>query len=101
MGAVAMSDEDISELYSYIATAAVAKGASIVEANGCVGCHTTDGTPSAGPSFKGMGMLDDAYIRDAILSPNKDIAEGYSPIMPATEMSDEDIAEVTKYLKAL
>ena len=46
-------------------------------------------------------MLDDAYIRDAILSPNKDIAEGYSPIMPATEMSDEDIAEVTKYLKAL
>lgn len=101
MGAVTMSDEDISELYSYITTAAVAKGAGIVEANGCVGCHTTDGTPSAGPSFKGMGTLDDAYIRDAILTPNKDIAEGYSPIMPATEMSDEDIAEVTKYLKAL
>lgn len=101
MGAVTLSDDDIKEVYSYIATAAVAKGASIIEANACTGCHTTDGTPSAGPSFKGMSALGDAYIKDAILTPNKDIAEGFTPMMPATEMSDEDIAEVTKFLKAL
>ena len=101
MGAVALSDDDIKEVYSYISTAAVAKGAAIVDANGCTGCHTTDGTPSAGPSFKGMSSLEDTYIRDAILTPNKDIAEGYAPMMPATPMSDEDLVEVTKYLKAL
>ncbi len=101
MPATKMSDEDIAEVYSYIATAAVAKGAAIIESNGCMGCHTTDGTPSAGPSFKGMGTLDAGYIKDAILAPNKDIAEGFSPIMPATTMSDDEIAEVTKYLKAL
>ncbi len=101
MGAVPMSDDDINEIYSYISTAAVAKGKDIVDSNGCTGCHTTDGTPSAGPSFKGMNALSDIYIKDAILTPNKDIAEGFSPIMPATTMSDEEIAEVTKYLKAL
>ncbi|MBL4730525.1 MAG: cytochrome c oxidase subunit II [Sulfurimonas sp.] len=101
MGAVAMSDEDITELYAYIKTSAVSKGKDIVESNGCTGCHTIDGTPSAGPSFKGMGSLDAVYIKDAILNPNKDIAEGFAPIMPATEMSDEDISEVTKYFKAL
>jgi len=101
MGAVEMSDADIAEVYSYIKTAAVAKGKSIIDANGCTGCHTADGTPSAGPSFKGMSSRTDAYIKDAILTPNKDIAEGFSPMMPTTQMSNEDIAEVTKYLKAL
>ena len=101
MGAVAMSDEDITELYAYIATSAVSKGKDIIESNGCTGCHTIDGTPSAGPSFKGMGTLDATYIKDAILNPNKDIAEGFAPIMPATQMSDEDISEVAKYFKAL
>ncbi|NOR56069.1 MAG: cytochrome c oxidase subunit II [Sulfurovum sp.] len=101
MPATKMSDEDMKELYAYIATAAVAKGANIIEENGCTACHTNDGSASAGPSFKGMRTLEDAYIKDAILTPNKDIAEGFTPMMPASKMSDEDIAEVTKYLKAL
>jgi cytochrome c oxidase subunit 2 len=96
-----MSDEDLKELYDYIGSAASAKGKEIVEANGCVGCHTTDGTPSAGPSFKGMDSLDAAYIAEAIREPNKVIAEGYAPMMPATDMSDEDLSEVTKYFKSL
>ena len=101
MGAVEMNDDDIKEMFSYINTAVVAKGKEIVESNGCTGCHTIDGTISAGPSFKGMGSKDISYITDAIRKPNKDIAEGFSPMMPATNMSDEDIAEVVKLFKAL
>jgi cytochrome c oxidase subunit 2 len=101
MGAVEMNDDDIKEMFSYINTAVVAKGKEIIESNGCTGCHTIDGTISAGPSFKGMGSKDISYITDAIRKPNKDIAEGFSPMMPATNMSDEDIAEVVKLFKAL
>lgn len=102
MGATPMSDDDINEIISYIKTAAVAKGKEIVEANGCTGCHTTDGSASAGPSFKGLtDSRDAAYIKEAILTPGKVIAEGYADMMPPSEMTDEDIAEVVKYFKAL
>lgn len=101
MTPVPMSDDDIKELFSYISTAAVAKGADIADVNGCAACHTTDGTPGAGPSFKGMSSLDAAYIKDAILIPNKDIAEGFSAdIMPQFVLEEADVNELVKYLKA-
>lgn len=65
------------------------------EGFGCIGCHSVNGTPGAGPTWQGLYgkerpladgstvLADDAYIRNSILLPNSQIAEGFNPnIMP-------------------
>ena len=67
------------------------------EGFGCIGCHSVDGTPGAGPTWLGIygreELLDDGssvtvleeYIRNSILLPNEDIVEGFQPnLMPQT-----------------
>lgn len=67
------------------------------EGFGCIGCHSVDGTPGAGPTWLGVygreELLDDGrvvtvleeYIRKSILLPNEDIVEGFQPnLMPQT-----------------
>lgn len=64
---------------------------------GCNGCHTLDGTPGAGPTWLGLYgreeqltdgstvIVDEAYLYDSILNPNKQIVSGFNPnIMPQT-----------------
>lgn len=58
---------------------------------GCSGCHTLDGTPSAGPSWLGIYLreeqlddgttviADEAYLQESILDPNALIVEGFLP----------------------
>jgi cytochrome c oxidase subunit 2 len=68
-----------------------------VEGFGCIGCHSIDGSPGAGPTWLGAygreEMLDDGssvtvledYIRESILLPNEKIVDGYQPnLMPQT-----------------
>ena len=47
--------------------------------NVCIGCHAIDGAgPPIGPSFDGMGSrLTVDQIRQAILDPNAEVAEGF------------------------
>ena len=62
---------------------------------GCVGCHSLDGSPGAGPSWQGLWMrdeeltdgttvtADEEYIRSSILNPNEQIVVGFQPnVMP-------------------
>jgi mono/diheme cytochrome c family protein len=58
---------------------------------GCQGCHSLDGSPSTGPTFKGLFgstvkltngqtvKADDAYLLESILDPDKEIVTGYQP----------------------
>ncbi len=68
-----------------------------VEGFGCIGCHSTDGSTGAGPTWLRVygreEMLDDGssvtvlddYISESILLPNENIVEGYQPnLMPQT-----------------
>ena len=93
------------------------RGREIVENEGCIGCHSTDGTILAAPSFKGiMGRqttlvrggethtieADVRYIISAIKSPNAEIVQGYDPIMPAYDhLSDAEVKAVVEYLSTL
>ena len=54
-----------------------------------------------GPGLKGIGEKYDAqYLKDAILTPNKDVPEGFSAgIMPPFSMSDEDVTALVEYIK--
>jgi cytochrome c oxidase subunit 2 len=45
---------------------------------------------------------DDAYLRDSILQPRRDVVAGYDPIMPsyAGAVSDDDLQKLVAYLKS-
>ncbi len=94
------------------------EGLRLLKAKGCLGCHTTDGTPRVGPSFKGLYgreevvlsggvektiIEDEAYIRRALLQPTADVVKGFPPIMPsqAGVLSDAEIDAIIAYLKDL
>ena len=74
-----------------------AQGASFYESLGCVGCHSLNGSPGTGPTFKGLYgskvqlstgqtvTADDAYLLQSILDPDKQIVKGFQKgIMSAT-----------------
>ena len=69
-----------------------------------------------GPSFKGLYgrkekiadgtevTVDDAYIKESIYKPAAKIVQGYGPVMPAMyegKLSDQDVADITEYIKTL
>ena len=88
-------------------------GKRVYEKQGCNACHTVDGTPKIGPTWKGLwgknealiggrsAKVDENYIRDSILDPQKDIVNGFPPSMPVTKLSDREITGVIEYLKTL
>jgi cytochrome c oxidase subunit II len=95
-----------------------APGASLLEVKGCLACHTTDGTPKIGPTFKGLLgkkevvirngkereiVVDESFIRQTLLEPELDRVKGFPPIMPSQKglLTDEQIEEIVEYLKTL
>lgn len=81
---------------------AKSKGHELYDMNGCAGCHSIDSDAVlVGPSLKGIGDKSDVqYLKDAILNPDKDIAEGFAPgIMPPFTMSDDEVSALVDYIK--
>jgi len=92
-------------------------GKKLAQEKGCLGCHSLDGSPGVGPSFKGiMGRsgivltkgvertitVDDAYLRQSVLEPNADVVKGSPPIMPAfTDLSKDELTALVEYLKGI
>ncbi|MFO1434451.1 MAG: cytochrome c oxidase subunit II [Candidatus Competibacteraceae bacterium] len=90
------------------------EGENLFRAHGCSGCHGDNSTVHA-PSLQGVfGSLvhlesgdvvnaDEAYIRDSILLPRKQVVAGYAPIMPsfAGQLSEEDILKLIAYIQSL
>lgn len=97
----------------------VEAGFNVVKMNGCVACHSSDGTKLVGNSFKGIWgeqrqvlvdgeeqtvTVDEEYIRESIYEPNAKVVVGYNEgLMPAytDQISDEEIDQFIEYLKSL
>ena len=93
------------------------RGARIAELNGCLACHTIDGSQSVGPTWLGVYgteerlddgatvTVDDQYIRESIIDPEAQIVEGFLPnLMPSTFeqiLSEEEIDDLIEYIKSL
>ncbi|HEX4781764.1 MAG TPA: cytochrome c oxidase subunit II, partial [Usitatibacter sp.] len=91
-----------------------AHGKETFERLGCSGCHDPRATVHA-PDLAGLyGRVvhlqdgrsvtaDEAYIRDAILLPRKDVVAGYEPIMPSYQgqATEGDLLELIAYLKVV
>jgi len=93
-------------------------GSALLNVKGCLACHTTDGTPKIGPTFKGVFgrketvvrdgkereiVVDEAFIKQSILQPDIDRVKGFPPIMPSQKggLTDAEVDAIIEYLKAL
>ncbi len=95
----------------------IEQGRSVADANGCLTCHSTDGSTLVGPSWQGLFgsekaladgssvTVDDDYIRMSILDPDAQIAPGFdSGLMPKTfadTLSDDDIDAIIGFIRSL
>ena len=90
-------------------------GEQILTARGCLQCHTLTGGASTGPTFKDLFgkqepladgttvLVDENYIRDSILYPQKQLVQGFQPVMPSFlgTISDRQIEWINAYLKSI
>jgi cytochrome c oxidase subunit II len=97
--------------------AAKIDGKKLAGEKGCLGCHTLDGSPGVGPSFKGiMGRsevvvvkgaertitVDDAYLRQSISDPRDKLVKGFQPVMPAyVDLKKEEIEALVEFIKTV
>jgi cbb3-type cytochrome oxidase cytochrome c subunit len=90
------------------------KGMELYRQLGCVGCHTVDGTVSAGPTWLGLfgsertftddtsAIADEAYLEEAIRDPAAKILQDFPNIMPPyPQLSEEEIEALVEYIKSL
>jgi cytochrome c oxidase subunit 2 len=88
-------------------------GAELYKKNACNTCHTVDGSPLVGPSFKGLFgkteqtsagavKVDENYLRESILKPQEKIVNGYAgKNMPAFVLKDWKLDALIEYIKSL
>jgi len=95
----------------------VALGKSLAAKQGCLVCHSEDGSPRVGPTWKGLFgkeetladgstvKVDEAYLRESIVDPNVKIVKGFpAGVMPqdfGQKLSDEEIQAIIEYIKTL
>ncbi len=84
---------------------------------GCATCHSSDGSPKIGPTWKGLygteerltgGVrvkVNEAYLYESIADPNAKIVKGFAPgFMPQDfghKLSGSDIRAIIDYIKTL
>ena len=92
----------------------VEAGAARYRELGCVACHSNDGSDGIGPTWKNTYgtnrsltsgeavVIDDNYIKNSIVNPMSQVAQGYAPVMPAyATLSEEELNAITDYIKTL
>jgi cytochrome c oxidase subunit 2 len=88
-------------------------GLQLIKANGCLGCHSIDGTTLVGPSWKGLYgstktltdgttvTADEAYIEESILNSTAKVPEGFLPIMPPFTFTADEVHSIIEYIETL
>ena len=92
-------------------------GKQLAETNGCTACHSTKGSKSVGPTWKGLygssvTLNDgstvtegDSYLKESIVDPNAQVPKGFfKGIMPrdyGQKLSSSDIQDIIAYIKTL
>lgn len=90
-------------------------GRKLATEKGCLACHSLDGAPGVGPTFKGIFgrqetvvtggkersiTVDEEYLRRSIREPSADIVKGFKPIMPAfTDLSPQEMEALVAFVK--
>ena len=89
-------------------------GERLFASMGCNACH--NGTAAArGPNLAGVYgskltlangsqvLVNEAYLRDAILNPSQHVTAGFAPIMPTYQgqISEDGLIDLVEYIKTL
>jgi cytochrome c oxidase subunit 2 len=95
------------------------QGFSIMKIQGCLACHSSDGTKIVGPTYLNLfgkqqvvsrdGVdvtvtVDEEYIKRSIYDPNSEIVKGFPKGLMQSykgKISDADLAKIIEYLKSL
>jgi len=89
-------------------------GERLFASMGCNACHSGNAA-ARGPNLSGVYgsklqltngsqvLVNDAYLRDAILNPSQHVTAGYAPIMPTYQgqISEDGLIDLVEYLKGL
>jgi len=83
-------------------------------ASNCMACHSTDGTRRVGPTFQGLVgkkqsvldagggerqvVVDEAYIRNAILNPLAEYPKDSLPLMPKLQLTKIEVDYLTRFV---
>ena len=90
-------------------------GKLVYENRGCATCHSLTGERGQGPTWKGIfgqthtmtdgsqQMVNENYIRESILEPQKHIRQGFEGIMPTYKglLRDREILGAIEFIKGL
>jgi cytochrome c oxidase subunit 2 len=88
-------------------------GQQVYAEKGCNACHSLDGTPGVGPSFKGIWgadhkladgktvRVDENYVRESIVKPGAKLVAGFDDVMPPIPLEDREIQGIVTYLQSL
>jgi cytochrome c oxidase subunit II len=92
-------------------------GLALIKKNGCLACHSLDGSKVVGPTFKGLygtkrpvitdqgeNQVDanDEYIKNSIKNPNVEVVKGYNKgLMQSYKdmITEEDLDKIVDYFK--
>ena len=94
-----------------------AVGEAVAQANGCIACHSLDGSSGIGPTWQGVFgstetlsdgstvLVDETYLEESIMDPGAKLVDGFQPnMMPAAYagiMSQDDVRALIAYIKTI
>lgn len=91
-----------------------AKGKLVFVQAGCNACHMSPAVGKDYPDLRGLYgsqvklkdgstvVADEAYLRESILNPNKQLVAGYPPSMPPYNyLKEEQVNQLIAYIKSL
>jgi len=93
----------------------VDQGRRLAQEQGCVKCHSIDGTRHIGPTWldlyhrkeklqDGKSVdVDEAYITESMMDPLAKVVAGFQPVMPSFEnkLAGPEVAAIVEYIKSL
>jgi cytochrome c oxidase subunit 2 len=93
----------------------VEQGKRVAVEQGCLKCHTTDGTRHIGPTWLDLYHrrekltdgsfvdVDEAYLTESMMEPAAKVVDGFQPVMPSFEgkIAGPEVAALVEYIKSL
>jgi len=88
-------------------------GRALYAAKGCIACHSLDGTPRVGPTFKNLwgkeekladgatARVDEEYLRESILKPGAKVVAGFANVMPPVPLDEREMQGLAAWLQTL
>jgi uncharacterized membrane protein/cytochrome c551/c552 len=95
------------------------RGQQLMQAKGCLACHSMDGSQRSGPSFRDLQAewgrtrkvttregsagvtVDEAYVARSLRDPDNEVALGYPPrLMPKYDVSDDDARAIAAAIRS-